>query len=218
MSSNDTPPASPIRVGAVGIRPGEHDGILAELPQGDMFQFVAFSDEGLEDPGVEYRPAAYYSDYNLLLRDPTVELVLVDGPVARRRDFALRALSSGRPVVLAPPFCEAAAGAERVMKTALRRGLAATMDMPWRGDVGLRALRAALAAENVGDVHGLLASLAVEPPAESDASPVSLLGAVGMALLDQVHLLLSDDVKSVTAHLRRPAPGSPEDGFLVYMP
>ncbi|MHC5035190.1 MAG: hypothetical protein ACYTFZ_09155, partial [Planctomycetota bacterium] len=125
---------------------------------------------------------------------------------------------SGRHVVLAPPFCETAADAERVMKTALRCGLAATMDMPWRADAGFRALRAALAAENVGPVHGLLASLVVELPSESDATPVSLLGAAGMALLDQVRLLLSDDVKSVAAHLRRPTPVSPDEGFLVYMP
>ncbi|MHC4481849.1 MAG: Gfo/Idh/MocA family protein [Planctomycetota bacterium] len=218
MPATEAEAAPPVRVGIVGVRPGEYDGVLAVLPQSEAFRFVAFSDEGLSGPAVEYKPCAYYGDYNMLLQDPAVELILVDGPVARRRDFAVRALNAGHHVVLAPPFCESAPDAERVMKTALRAERVATMDMPWRSDGGLRALRAALDAENVGPVCGLLASFELEAPEEADAGADGLLQKVGMGLLDQAHLLLTDDVKSVAAHLQRPAPGVADDAFLVYMP
>jgi predicted dehydrogenase len=221
----------PIGVGAVGVRPDEEAGILAELPQGDLFRFVAFSDEGLppvprrEEPGEpepeelgESEPdetAAYYSDYNVLLQDSDVELVLVDGPVALRRDFSVRALNAGRHVVVAPPFCETALDAERVAKTAARKGLVATMDVKWRDDADLGALRAALDGENVSSVQGAFLFCAASG---AEAAGAGLLEQIGVSVLDQMHAVLRQDIKSVSAHLQRPAPGKPDHGFLLYMP
>ena len=217
MPSEQESAGAAVGVGAVGIRPGEADGILAEMPEGDKFCLVAFSDEGLAGSYPDHRPVRYCRDYNVLLQDPAVELVLVDGPVEKRRDFAVRALNAGRHAVLAPPFCEAALDAERVMKTAVRKGLVATMDLPWRADPDLRAVQAALEGENVAAVQGLFSFFCVEEAAGAHRGD-GLLERVGMVMLDQMHLLLRADVKSVSAHLQRPAPGAPEDGFLLYLP
>ena len=144
-----------IGVGLVGARLDQEppSGILARMPQGPMFRLVAFSDEGLEPARPERRPVRYYADYNMLLRDPAVELVLVDGPLQARRDFAVRALNAGRHVVLRPPFCESAPDAERVMKTALRNGLLATMEMPWRDDPDLAAVADIESSDAVVEAH-----------------------------------------------------------------
>jgi len=227
----------PIGVGAVGVVPEEETGILAELPQGDLFRFVAFSDEGLppaprteeleelepeepeaEDPGepqLEEETTAYYPDYNVLLQDPEVELVLVGGPLALRRDLSVRALNAGRHVVVEPPFCETALDAERLAKTAIRRGLVATMDVKWRDDEDLRALRAALVGENVSTIQGAFLFCAASG---AEAASSGLLEQIGVSMLDQTRVVLRQDIKSISAHLQRPAPGKPDHGFLLYMP
>jgi len=40
---------------------------------------------------------------------------------------------------------------------------------------------------------------------------------MGMSLLDQMHVVLRQEVKSIGAHLQSPASGGPDRGFLIYM-
>ena len=221
MPADETTSANPVGVGAVGLRPGQADDILAAMPRDERFALAAYCDEGLRGQEPGDGSVAYYTDYNVMLQDPAVELILVGGPPAKRRDFAVRALNAGRHAVLELPFCEEAADAERVMKIALRKGLIATAELPWRRDPDLRAVQAALAGENLGAVDGLLCSISVPKP-EADARPErgGLLDRLGLPVLDRVNLVLGQDVKSVNAHARRPvAPaGGRESAFLIYMP
>lgn len=241
MTSPNSRQARPIGVGAVGVSPGSRDGLLAELPQNAGFELVAFSDEGLPEQGLGARPVQYYPDYNMLLQDPHVEVVLVDGPLELRRDMAVRALNAGRHVVLPLPFAETALGAERIMKTALSgQDLVATADCWWRDDEDLLALRAALTAADAGPVQGLFFFTSVEPPPlEEHALPelllpqeepdpgaeeeieVGLLAEHGVEMLDQLHLVAGDYVKSVSAHLMAPpSPGAASgaaQGFMTYL-
>jgi len=214
MNSEHVNEQQPIGVGAVGVSPGEHDGILRELPQDGRFRLVAFCDEGTPEPGYGEQPAEYYADYNMLLRDPDIELILVDGPVELRRDFAVRALNAGRHVVLQRPFAETALDAERVMKTALRAGLVATMDLPWRDEPDLLAVRAAVSAEDAGPLSGVMCLRRLDEDA-SAPEPGGALEALGFAMLDQVCVLLDDDVASVAAHA---VGGTLQGGFLLYLP
>ncbi len=210
---------APVGVGVVGLRPDLEEDPLADLAGAPGFRACAFCNEGIEDDDAEYGDVPCHSDFNLLLREPEVELVLVGGPLDRKRDFAVRALNAGCHVVLQQPFCETALDAERVMKTAFREGLVATMDMKWRDEADLRALRIALAEENVAPVHGVQAAWWPPEDQEEGATPPDgLLERMGLALLDQVNVLVREDVRDVSAHLLRPAPGRPETGFLLYLP
>lgn len=203
-------------VGAVGVRPATADEALAGLPP-ERFRLVGFSDEGLAGQRPADRPATYHADYNVLLADPAVELVVVDGPVAERRDLGVRALQVGRHAMMRPPFCESAAEATRVMKTAVRDGLIATMDLPGRDAPDFLALRAALAERGGEPVRALLAFWPMpEPdgPATGDAGPLETMG---LAVLDQMHVLLRQDVTSVSAHVEARAGGT-VDGLLLYLP
>ena len=161
----------PIGVGAVGLDPETDSGPLAEMPEGEYFELVALCDEGTEEQDVDYGELPCYSDYNILLRDEEVELVLVGGPLDTRRDFAVRALNAGCHVLIQEPFCETALDAERVMKTAFHNGLVATMNLEWRDDADLCALRAALAEENVGAIHTVQTFWS---PPEGQAMPQAL--------------------------------------------
>ncbi len=209
--------SGPIGVGTVGIDLGDEASLLARMPEGGQFALVAFSNEGLGGPRPDERPVTYHADYNVLLRDAAVELVLVGGPLELRRDLAVRALTAGRHVALPLPFCETALDAERVLKTAVRQGLIATAQMPGRADPDFRALRAALEEENAGPVEGLLRF----HPSEEDgdeAPQAGLLESVGIKLLDQVNLVLAQDVRSVSAHAGGAGAGRPARSFLVYLP
>ncbi len=215
MASEDTAKATEIGVGAVGVWPGAQEGILADLPQDGRFRFVAFSDEGVAPSPSRDRPDGYYGDYNMLLQDPDVEVVLVDGPLETRRDFAVRALNAGCHVVLREPFCETAPDAERVMKTALRAGLIATQNLTWRQDADLRALLEAVRVENVGRAHGVFCFWSAAEPA-GPAESKDLLKQAGVSVLDQMNLLLKADVGTVSAHRQGSRPGA-ADGFLIYL-
>jgi predicted dehydrogenase len=213
----------PIGVGAVATPPAEDGGLLAQLPNGGAFELVAFSDEALDEEVRTEDPVRYYADYNVLLQDPDVEVVLVEGPVDVRRDLAVRALSAGRHVVIASPFAETAADGHRILKTALRAGRLATMDMPWRDAPALGAARAALAGENAATIHGIAGYHGYEPPAEPPGAEGGALEAIGLAVLDQAHVLLPQDVKTVSAHVvgssaQVAGAGAAGGGFLIYMP
>jgi predicted dehydrogenase len=215
--SDHSPPGGP-RIGAaiVSADPLAEDGLAAGMP-GELFELVAICDEGMAEP-LEYEgPEPCYADFNMLLEDERVELVLVEGPVEKRRDFAVRALNGGRHVVVAQPFAETAVDATRVMKTALKGGLVATTNLAGRDDPDLVSLMSALAAENVSAVHGAMAFRSA-PVVPDGTPPGSLLAEVGLEALDQIHLLLRDDVKAVSAHVRESSGGGPDDGFMIYLP
>jgi len=208
--------------GLPGSADAEPDQETAQEPDEEAVEeFDEQAEEGPPASAGEGPAGPCYPDYNVMLQDPAVEMVLVDGLVELRRDFAVRALNAGRHVVLAPPFCESAADAERVAKTAMRSKLVATMDLPWRDDPDLQALLAALEAESAGRVWGaflFLGGRELPEPAESSAPRPGLLEQVGQAALGQMHLVLSEDVRSISAHLHRPAPEAPDEGFLLYLP
>jgi hypothetical protein len=99
------------------------------------------------------------------------------------------------------------------------------MDMPWRDDADLRAALAALAGENAPTIHGVAGYFAYEPPEEPAPFSQGALEAVGLAILDQAHILLPQDVKTVNAQAAGANaqaagadPGQVDEGFLIYMP
>jgi len=206
-----------IGVGAVGIKDVESEGLAPKMPSDGAFKLVAFSDEGCEEGAPERKPVRYYADYNMLLKDPDVELVLVGGPVEKRRDFALRALNAGRHVVTENPLAEDAYGAERIMKTALKRGLVATCVLEGRDDADYVALRSALAGANVSRIYGIQGHRAYTQQEWETAQAEGLLEAFGFDLLDQFQTLIDGDFKSVSAHLYRSRQGGPVEDFFIYI-
>ncbi len=205
----------PVGVGIVGANPWSGTGLAAEMPGGDRFQVVGWTDEGLKTPHGQPEGIPCYPDYNMLLEDSAVELVVVEGPLERRRDLAVRALNAGRNVLLQEPFCETALDGERVMKTAFHTGLIATMQMPWRDEPDLRALQHALRQENLDQVHGLHMFWA--PPADEPAPAEGLLAERAFPLLDQVNMVVRQDVGEIRTHPLRPAPEQPDTGFTLYL-
>jgi len=204
-----------IGVGAVGIRDVESEGLPRQMAQQDGFELRAFCDEGCEQDGPAQRPVRYYSDYNMLLKDPEVEVVLVDGPVELRRDFAVRALNAGRHVVTNMPFAEDSFGGERIMKTALKKGLIATCDLKGRDDADFVAIRNAFSEANVSGLYAIEGFWSCTEQQLKRAGQQDLLEAFGFELLDQLHMLTEGEIKSVTTHLYSAREGGPVQHFFI---
>ncbi len=202
-----------IGVGVVGTRDARKD-LIQCLPDGPRFKPVAFCDEGCEDQGPTEKPLDYHQDYNLLLKDPELELVLVKGPVTKRKDFAVRALNAGKHVVLDRPFCEESDGAERIMKTALRKKLVATCDLPGRNDPDYAALQNALREANVGGAYAIEGFRLFPPEARKREE---LLDVYGFEMLDQLQMLVSTEIKSVSTHVFRPHESRPAQHFMIHV-
>lgn len=191
----------PISVVAVGVRPGEYDGILAEVPQDGRFQIVAFSDEGLEPRKLPSYPFPCCPDYNRLLQDVPVDLILIDGPLDLRPDFAVRGTGAGKHVVVARPLADTVADAYRMAKTARKNEALLTSAMPERADLLFRKVRDAVVSGLLGDLFSIEHRVCLDLPID-ELPEEGLLVEHGVDLIDRVLLLLDSEVKDVRAFTR----------------
>ncbi len=196
---------NPVRAAVVGAGPEDVVAIEAQLAVTTRVRLCGVCVEGVDcDRGALPEHLDCHLDLNMLLQGSDIELIIVAGPAERRRDLAVRALNGGRHVVTTAPFAATARDAARIMKTAARQGLMATMDIPWRSDPDLRALLAALQHPDAPRVH----SLAMHRACGDDAHGIC------PSVLDMVNLVVPADVRSVTAYMDA-APGR---GYFLMLP
>lgn len=194
----------PVRVGAVGVRPGDADGILGVVPRGNLFEIAAFSDEGLEPAHVERPPIPHVPDYNQLLDRQDLELVLVDGPVELRRDLAMRALKAGKHVVVARPFADTFGDAYKMARLARQQERLVTCEMPRRHETLFRKVRGAVGAGEIGEPFSIEYRLLL-PDALDAKAEEGVLVQHGVDLIDQALLLTGHELKDVRAFVRENA-------------
>jgi Oxidoreductase family, NAD-binding Rossmann fold len=197
--------SEPLQLAIVGAAPAEIGDLYAQLLCEPGVSIDCVCLEGVEDAAGDLPESLdCYTDLNVLLERSKAELVIVTGPVERRRDLAVRALDGGRHVVTTPPFAETPRDGARIMKTAARQGLMATMNIPWRSDPDLCALLAALQHPEAPRLH----SLAMSEQQCDGASGIS------PAVLDMVNLALPVDVRSVMAY----PDAMPGRGYMLMLP
>lgn len=110
-----------IRVGIAGLgRSGWdiHAHLLA--PLGEQFQVTAVVDADSErrEEAVERFDCQAYDNYDALLADPGVELVIVSLPNFLHADAAIQALAAGKHVVCEKPMATSLADADRMVAAA----------------------------------------------------------------------------------------------------
>ncbi len=115
----------PIRVGIAGLGRSGWD-IHARLlePMGDQYQVVAVVDDDAERraEAVERFGCQAYVQYQALLADPNVELVVVSLPSHLHMSASVEALSAGKHVVCEKPMATTLAEADRMIETARETG------------------------------------------------------------------------------------------------
>ncbi len=117
--------SAPIRVGIAGLgRAGWqlHAGTLAAL--GDDYRVVAVHDPAADRmaEAVDRFGCVSFVDYAGLVAAADVDVVVVTSPSATHAELAVRALESGKHVIVEKPFATSLAEADEMIATAQRAG------------------------------------------------------------------------------------------------
>jgi predicted dehydrogenase len=88
-----------------------------------------------------------------LIADPAVDAVAIATPVSTHFDFAMRALSAGKHVLVEKPLTSSADEGRRLIDEAGRRGLVLMVDHTFVYTGAVRKIRAVVGAGDLGDVY-----------------------------------------------------------------
>src|SRR4051812_2139812 len=114
-----------IRVGIAGLGRSGWD-IHARLlePLAEQYQVVAVldADANRRQEAIDRFDCQAYTDYNELIRDPAVEVVVVSLPSFLHADSAIAALQAGKHVVCEKPMATSLSDADRMITAAQATG------------------------------------------------------------------------------------------------
>jgi scyllo-inositol 2-dehydrogenase (NADP+) len=119
-----------IRVGIAGLgRSGWdiHAKLLAPLQEQYQVVAVVDADENRRQEAIDRFDCQAYTEYDQLLADPAVELVVVALPSFLHADGAIAALDAGKHVVCEKPMATGLADADRMIEAAERTGRVLTI-------------------------------------------------------------------------------------------
>lgn len=164
----------------------------------------------------QYRVA---KDYDEVLKDPSVELVVVNTPNETHFDFASRALRAGKHVIVEKPFTVTADEADALIKLAHAEKRMLTVFQNRRWDADFLTVRAVLERKMLGklvecEIHYDRYRNYIEPNTwKEDAKPgTGILYNLGSHLLDQA-LVLFGMPRYLDARMGIQRPGGRVDDF-----
>jgi predicted dehydrogenase len=96
--------------------------------------------------------AKCYADYKEMLRDPNVDAVVVAGPNSLHAQQSIEALQAGKHVLVEKPMARTLAEAEAMNTAAAASGRQLMVAHCWRFHEDVRALRARIAAGELGEI------------------------------------------------------------------
>ncbi|OGO79882.1 MAG: oxidoreductase [Clostridiales bacterium GWC2_40_7] len=111
-------------IGCGGIANGKHMPSLANLSNIQMTAFCDIVQEKAEEAAKKYgtSDAKVYTDYKLLLKDKTIDVVHVCTPNKSHADITVDSLEAGKHVMCEKPMAKTAADARRMLEAAKLTG------------------------------------------------------------------------------------------------
>ena len=111
-------------IGCGGIANGKHMPSLAKLSNIQMMAFCDIVQEKAEEAAKKYgtSDAKVYTDYKLLLKDKTIDVVHVCTPNKSHADITVDSLEAGKHVMCEKPMAKTAADARRMLEAAKLTG------------------------------------------------------------------------------------------------
>ncbi len=148
------PEAAPIRVGMLGYGAvgGEHAAAIARVAGLDLVGVCDLNPARLAAARMLAPDLTCYADPLDLLGSDGVDLVIVSTPPNSHADWALRALSCAKSVVVEKPFATTVAEADAMIALAAERGRTLAVYQNRRWDTDYLALRAAVRSGAIGEV------------------------------------------------------------------
>ncbi len=206
----------PVPVGLIGV--GRHGSrylhhLLTEETGGRLQAFSRRDQqEGLRLAHTHH--VTFYPDWADLLRDPSIQAIIIVTPPSLHVPIAMAAMRAGKAVLIEKPMALTPHHAQQLadMAEASRVPLMTNHLLRYEPTIQrLYDLRSAF-----GDWQYLSLTMRLESRPESAVRKNDWLGygvlmEIGIHLLDLARFLTQDDIVSVSTQIRQAAPGEPED-------
>lgn len=189
----------PVRVGLVGLgRMGwrMHAGTIAKLPE--QYRLVAACDllTQRREEAAEAFDCQTYAQYDQLIADADVELVVVAVPSHLHAGVAIAAMEGGKDVLVEKPFATSLAQADQMIAAAKRTGRTLTSSQNRRYDSDFLKIKEVIESGKLGRIleiknvsHGFQRRWDWQTLQEFGGGT---LNNIGTHFVDQVLLLLGD--------------------------
>jgi myo-inositol 2-dehydrogenase/D-chiro-inositol 1-dehydrogenase len=199
----------PVRTGVigVGVMGAEHARLLSDVVSGSEVAAVFDVDAGRAEAVAARHGARVLDDPMVLIKDDSVDAVLIASADRTHEQFVLACLAAGKPVLCEKPLTPDVAGALRIMdaESELGRRLV-TVGFMRRYDPGYADLKAALTGGGLGRT---LLMRCVHRNATSRRVPsTELISGSAVHEIDIARWLLGEELVSVTVHCPRPSANS----------
>lgn len=152
MSAAPDAPSAPLNVALVGYgNAGKtfHAPLITAEPDLRLHSVVTRRPDALH---ADWPDARAVADFEAILRDPAIDLVVLATPDALHAAQAEAALSAGKAVVVDKPFALTLADARRLVDMSEARGLLLSVFQNRRWDADFLALQAEIASGRLGEV------------------------------------------------------------------
>ena len=142
-------------IGCGGIANGKHMPSIKAVDRADMVAFCDLIPERAEKAAKEYgtTDAKVYTDYQELLKDPTIDVVHVLTPNRSHAQLTIDALHAGKHVMCEKPMAKTAEDARRMVLAAKETGKKLTIGYQHRHKPESRFLKSVIERGDLGDIY-----------------------------------------------------------------
>jgi myo-inositol 2-dehydrogenase/D-chiro-inositol 1-dehydrogenase len=208
----------PVRAGVigVGVMGAEHARMLSHLVSGSEVSAVFDVDRPRAVTVATATGARVFDDPMVLIKDDTVDAVLIASSDQTHEQFVLACVAAGKPVLCEKPLAPDVEGCGRVLQAEAEAGRRlVSVGFMRRYDPGYLDMQAALRS---GDLGRALVLHCVHRNAVATGQPSAMLIS-GSAVheIDIARWLLDEELTSVTVHRPRPSSrsGALQDPMLL---
>ncbi|SDJ25300.1 myo-inositol 2-dehydrogenase / D-chiro-inositol 1-dehydrogenase [Frankineae bacterium MT45] len=199
----------------VGIMGAEHARLLTEVISGSEVSAVFDVDQGRASQVATASGAQPFDDPMVLIKDETVDAVLIASSDATHEEFVLACLAAGKPVLCEKPLAPTVAGCERILQAEVEAGRQLVrVGFMRRYDPGYLALK-----QEASEVGPALMLRCVHRSASAPRDQPSSMLISGSAVheIDIARWLLADEPAEITVHRPRSSSfsGRTQDPLLV---
>ena len=142
-------------IGCGGIANGKHMPSIKAVDRADMVAFCDMIPERAEKAAKEYGTpdAKVYTDYQELLKDPTIDVVHVLTPNRSHAQLTIDALHAGKHVMCEKPMAKTAEDARRMVQAAKETCKKLTIGYQHRHKPESRFLKSVIERGDLGDIY-----------------------------------------------------------------
>lgn len=144
-----------IKIGMAGFGKGGriyNAPIIASLEEFEIKKILTSSKENIEAAGKDFHEAEVVDDFDLILQDPEIELVVITTPNHFHKEFAGKALRAGKNVVVEKPFTPSTEEADELIQLAKNQNKILSINHNRRFDSDFQTVQKLLWEQKLGEV------------------------------------------------------------------